>query len=228
MPEEPITLRQFNRMEPGMTYAEVVLLLGREGQLRWRAEGLDGPVVAKYFWSNADESYAEAAFEDSRLAYKHQFGLGAGGAAELPGAWSGGRKVRPSAVPAADFQRLLARGMAAGGTLLVAAVALLSGEAPEATGVDLLVAPVLLLSILIPLPRHADRFRIKASACGVVFFVVMLALTGLSPAAGGFAWWLICLLFCWLMARMEVRAGLRWVAGGFAVVSCGGSILALA
>ena len=115
-----------------------------------------------------------------------------------------------------------------GGTLLVAAVALLSGEAPEATGVDLWVAPVLLLSILIPLPRGTDRFRLKASACGAVFFVVMLALTGLSPAAGGFVWWLIFLLFCWLMAKVEVRAGLRWIACGCAVVSCGGSIIALA
>ena len=79
MPEEPITLRQFHRMEPGMTYDEVVRLVGREGQLRWRADGVDGPVVAKYFWSNADESYAEAAFENSRLAYKNQFGLDAGG-----------------------------------------------------------------------------------------------------------------------------------------------------
>lgn len=228
MPEQPITLRQFHQIEPGMTYEEVVRLLGREGQLRWRADGVDGPVVAKYFWSNADESYAEAAFENSRLAYKNQSGLGAGGVRELPGVWSRGRKARPSVAAAADFQKLLARGMAVGGTLLVAAVALFLGEAPEATGVDLWVAPVLLLSILIPLPRDTDQFRLKASACGAVFLVVMLALTGLSPAAGGFVWWLIFLLFCWLMAKMEVRAGLRWIACGCAIVSCGGSILALA
>ena len=228
MPEEPITLRQFHRMEPGMTYDEVVRLLGREGQLRWRADGVDGPVIAKYFWSNADESYAEAAFENSRLAYKHQSGLGSGRAGELPDAWSRGRNADPTAAPAADFQKLLARGMAVGGTLLVAAVALLSGEAPEATGVDLWLAPVLLLSILIPLPRDTDRFRLKASACGAVFLVVMLALTGFSPAAAGIVWWLIFLLFCWLMAKVEVRAGLRWIACGCAVVSCGGSILALA
>ena len=228
MPERPITLRQFHGMEPGMTYSEVVQLLGREGELRSRTEGLDGPVVEKYSWSNVDESYTEATFENSRLAYKHQSGLGAGGAGEPPVGGRRGRKARPPAAAGADFQRWLARGMAVGGTVLVGGVALLAGSAPEATGVDLLVAPVLLLIILIPQPRRADRFGIKASAWGAVFFVVMLALTGLAPAAGGFVWWLIFLLFCWLMARTELPASRRWIACSCAVVSSGGSILALA
>lgn len=72
MGSERVTLRQFRAVEEGMSYGEVVRLLGREGTLDSRTDGSDGPVVASYHWWNDNKSYVEAAFENDRLVYKNQ------------------------------------------------------------------------------------------------------------------------------------------------------------
>lgn len=219
---------------PGMTYAEVVELLGREGTLDSRTDGSDDPLVASYYWWNANGSYMEAAFENDRLVYKQQSRLAVAAARARPAADNGGKAAPPPAVTGANLQTALAKGMAICGTVVIAAVALLLGAAPEPTEVDLFLPAVILVVSLMSLalgtardPYAGARWSASVGGCGIIFILAMLAVTGISPGVGGFVWYLIFLFWCLTMADVGSPALGRWVAGFFAVVSCAGSVLLL-
>ena len=231
MPEKAITLSQFQSVAPGMTYAEVVELLGREGTLDSRTDGSDDPVVASYYWWNANGSYMEAAFENDRLVYKQQSRLGIAGARARPAAANGGKATPPPVVTGADLQKILAKGMAICGTVVIAAVALLPGPAPEPTDVDLFLPGAILVASLMSLPRGTPsagaQWAVNVGGCGIIFILAMLAVSVISPGVGGFVWYLIFLFWCVAMTDVESPDVGRWVAGFFAVVSCAGSVLLL-
>jgi hypothetical protein len=65
-----ITLTQFNRVQNGMTYAEVVAIFGREGQL------LPSTRITVYRWTNPNGSLVRLIFSADRVADKEQQGLG--------------------------------------------------------------------------------------------------------------------------------------------------------
>ena len=52
-----VTLRKFRALKRGMSYGEVVRLLGREGKLDTRTDGFEGPVIASYHWWNDNNSW---------------------------------------------------------------------------------------------------------------------------------------------------------------------------
>ena len=162
-------------MAPGMTYAEVVELLGREGTLDSRTDGSDDPVVASYYWWNANGSYMEAAFENDRLVYKQQSRLAVAGARPRPAADNGGKAAPPPAVTGADLQTVLAKGMAICGTVVIAAIVLLPGAAPEPTDVDLFLPAAILVFSLMSLPRgtpSADaQWVVNVGCYGIIFIV---------------------------------------------------------
>lgn len=61
-----ITLSQFNQVQNGMTYAEVVAIFGREGQL------LANSRVPAYVWHNTNGSLVRVIFSGDRVAEKEQ------------------------------------------------------------------------------------------------------------------------------------------------------------
>ncbi|MNS53139.1 hypothetical protein D3C72_858850 [compost metagenome] len=61
-----ITLAQFNRVQNGMTYAEVVAIFGREGQL------LPSTRITAYVWNNPNGSLVRLIFSADRVADKEQ------------------------------------------------------------------------------------------------------------------------------------------------------------
>jgi hypothetical protein len=61
-----ITLAQFNRVQNGMTYAEVVAIFGREGEL------LPSTRIKAYRWSNPNGSLVRLIFSADRVADKEQ------------------------------------------------------------------------------------------------------------------------------------------------------------
>lgn len=61
-----ITLAQFNRVQNGMTYAEVVAIFGREGQL------LPSTRITAYVWPNPNGSLVRLIFSGDRVADKEQ------------------------------------------------------------------------------------------------------------------------------------------------------------
>ena len=69
-----ITLREFNRLEIGMPYKEVVKMLGREGKEDSRIELL-GTTTTTYEWSEGLGRTVVLQFEDGRLSNRMQFGL---------------------------------------------------------------------------------------------------------------------------------------------------------
>ena len=70
-----ITLEQFNKIKQGMTYQEVVQILGREGELMSEAGSM-----RMYTWTNKDDfSNMNATFNNNRVAAKGQLGLPSSG-----------------------------------------------------------------------------------------------------------------------------------------------------
>ena len=98
MGSERVTLSQFRAVEEGMSYGEVVRLLGREGTLDSRTDGSDGPVISSYYWWNDNKSYVEAAFENDRLVYKNQSRL------RQRRSWPG--RLAPPRPAGASFERI--------------------------------------------------------------------------------------------------------------------------
>lgn len=78
-PEDPppiVTLAEFERIEIGMSYREVVDILGDPGVVIApppAAESGDGDVEArKYLWQNSDVSNVRITFENDQLSKKSQ------------------------------------------------------------------------------------------------------------------------------------------------------------
>ena len=74
-PEPPITLREFQRIRAGMTYPEVVDVLGELGEEMSRTSIPGIPTTVMYGWSNPDGSNLNAMFQGGDLIQKAQFGL---------------------------------------------------------------------------------------------------------------------------------------------------------
>ena len=68
-----VTNGEFQKLRPGMTYAEAVDAIGAEGRRRSAGERVVGALVPRehdetvYVWQNADGSNASAAFHENRL-----------------------------------------------------------------------------------------------------------------------------------------------------------------
>lgn len=69
-----ITLREFNQLELGMSYKEVVKVLGREGKENSRMELL-GTTTTSYEWGEGLGGVVILTFENDRLSNRMQFGL---------------------------------------------------------------------------------------------------------------------------------------------------------
>lgn len=61
-----ITLNMFNQLQAGMTYTEIVKILGRDGQL------LPNSRTKIYVWYNANSSFVRVVFSGDRMADKEQ------------------------------------------------------------------------------------------------------------------------------------------------------------
>ena len=82
VPDSPIILRptplvtkaEFLRLEEGMSYEEVVRIIGAPGELKASSD-LAGIKTVMYGWSNTDGSNTNAMFQQGKLVSKAQFGL---------------------------------------------------------------------------------------------------------------------------------------------------------
>lgn len=70
----PITLQMYQKLTLGMSYNQVVRIVGRHG-----VPGSGPPAgiadAASFEWSNADGSLMQCVFRDDKLVYKNQRGL---------------------------------------------------------------------------------------------------------------------------------------------------------
>lgn len=69
-----VTLANFNRLEDGMSYAEVVKILGGPGEPMSRST-VGGTVTEMYGWKAGGGANMNAMFQDGKLIQKSQFGL---------------------------------------------------------------------------------------------------------------------------------------------------------
>ncbi len=69
-----VTMDEYNRVQQGMTYEQVVDIVGEEGQEVGRTLDLRTKTVL-YRWANPDGSYMVAMFQNGRVAQKAQYGL---------------------------------------------------------------------------------------------------------------------------------------------------------
>lgn len=65
-----VTMVEVNRLQTGMTYAEVKVLLGRDGYL-----GASEGGTQIYAWTNMDGGSLQATFKDGKLQDKVDFGI---------------------------------------------------------------------------------------------------------------------------------------------------------
>lgn len=74
--DESITLAKFRQLQDGMSYAQAVEILGREGVEQSRSN-LAGTVTVMYQWANPGimAGNMNAMFQNDRLITKAQFGL---------------------------------------------------------------------------------------------------------------------------------------------------------
>ncbi|WP_190768974.1 hypothetical protein [Microcoleus sp. FACHB-1515] len=70
-----MTLSEFEQIHPGLTIAQVSLLLGRSGEEISRAEVPEAPATALYLWQNPDGSRITVTFENGAVVAKSQSGL---------------------------------------------------------------------------------------------------------------------------------------------------------
>ena len=245
MGSDRVTLRQFRAVEEGMSYGEVVRLLGREGTLDSRTDGSNGPVVASYYWWNDNKSYVEAAFENDRLVYKSQSRLRQVDPRRLPPLRlrSLGRDAEEAPPPHPALVRLhemLKTWLPVGGTVLVVAIAFLAfglGEGPpEPTGIDLFFAAGFPVTIIVWMVRSsrvgADPIGYLAVTTttlgwGLAVNFVMLLVTARIPVAGASVWWLIFLLWCWSIRAPRCDAYGAQAFGILAALSCAVAVLVL-
>ncbi len=73
-----ISMAEYNRIEDGMTYADVKSTIGGDGKIRWES-GTKGSrtytVVYRWAGSGSSGAYADLTFEDGSLNWKMQFSL---------------------------------------------------------------------------------------------------------------------------------------------------------
>lgn len=76
---EYITFEEYEKIETGMTYEEVVAIIGCEGKLVTSSDFNDGSSTATYSWSSKDlggVTYgATVSFVDNKVEFKQQIGL---------------------------------------------------------------------------------------------------------------------------------------------------------
>ena len=76
-----VTFDEYRRLESGMSYRQVVAIIGAEGQeiARSKIDGIPGVMAATetimYQWVNSDGGNMNAMFQNDRLMQKAQFGL---------------------------------------------------------------------------------------------------------------------------------------------------------
>ncbi|HEC62755.1 MAG TPA: hypothetical protein ENI27_10965 [bacterium] len=74
MVNDRITKARFMELETGMSHAQAVLVIGKEGELL-SENNIAGFHTAMYSWANWDESNMNIMFQNDRLIQKAQFGL---------------------------------------------------------------------------------------------------------------------------------------------------------
>jgi len=70
-----VTLSNYTQLKKGMSYAEVVKILGKEGTNTGAKHSLPGTKVAQYLWNGEDGGSMTALFQNNRLISKAQSGL---------------------------------------------------------------------------------------------------------------------------------------------------------
>jgi hypothetical protein len=73
-PESALTMANFNRVRSGMTYSQVVAILGDSGEEMSRVD-LAGTTTVMYVWKRWSGANMNAMFQNGRLISKAQFGL---------------------------------------------------------------------------------------------------------------------------------------------------------
>lgn len=78
-PAEPqvdskLNVANFNKMETGMKYTDVVKILGSEGEVISESE-MSGVKTVMYIWSGASGSFVKVIFQNGKLIDKVQTGL---------------------------------------------------------------------------------------------------------------------------------------------------------
>ena len=71
----PVTLSEFRRVQAGMSYPEVVGIIGERGEEMSRTSIPGLPTTVMYGWQNPDGSNMNAMFQGGSLIQKAQFGL---------------------------------------------------------------------------------------------------------------------------------------------------------
>jgi curli biogenesis system outer membrane secretion channel CsgG len=69
-----LTLSMYNQVADGISYAEAVKIIGKEGTEQSR-NTLAGYVTVMYMWQNSDGSNMNAMFQNDKLIQRAQFGL---------------------------------------------------------------------------------------------------------------------------------------------------------
>ena len=73
-PESGVTLANFQRLKNGMTYSEVVRVIGAEGELLSESE-FAGTTTEMYQWKAGMMANMNAIFQNGKMVSKAQFGL---------------------------------------------------------------------------------------------------------------------------------------------------------
>ncbi|PEJ59217.1 hypothetical protein CN692_06985 [Bacillus sp. AFS002410] len=76
VPKNGITLAEYNKVKPGMTYAQVKAIIGEDGTLDYEY-GYDGYTDQEYSWEQKGNymGFANLSFENNVLISKSQYGL---------------------------------------------------------------------------------------------------------------------------------------------------------
>jgi hypothetical protein len=69
-----VTKAMYEAIQTGMTYAEVVRIIGRSGEEMSRVE-LGGHVTVMYMWQNGDGGNMNVMIQNGQVVSKAQFGL---------------------------------------------------------------------------------------------------------------------------------------------------------
>ena len=69
-----ISMAQYNQIQPGMSYSEVVSILGREGE-EMSSNEVGGYRTVMYVWENRFGANMNAMFQNDEMVQKAQFGL---------------------------------------------------------------------------------------------------------------------------------------------------------
>jgi hypothetical protein len=72
--KDEVTMEEFKKIKNGMTYEEVVEIIGFEGTEMSSTE-IGGIKTIMYSWQNDDGSNMNAMFQNNKLNTKAQFGL---------------------------------------------------------------------------------------------------------------------------------------------------------